>query len=95
VSSSRIAEKNQKLKTSSEPQNSKNPVPLNLNEPLINTSPVKVSPIETKKLVKVITQQDLMDSSVLGDPHQPKNEENSDFILQTTKQVILERVNTI
>lgn len=89
VSSSRLADKNAKLKKSSEPQNSKFNQTVNIYNPLINTTPIRT---DFRKPTGGINLQEFMDSSAFGDRNSAKNEESSDLIIQHTKEAILEKV---
>lgn len=87
-------EKNQKLKKSSEPHISRQNICVNINDPLIKTSPIRTQ-IEMKKATQIISLQDLMDSAVLCDQVPAKIEDKSESGMQTTKEAILERVITM
>ena len=86
VSSSRLAEKNGKLKKSTEPQHSRQTVPINNPEPQMKTTPVKNQPPENKKQTPVF--HDLMDT----DSVPSKIEEKPFVFIQNTKEEILDKV---
>ena len=91
VSSSRLAEKNSKLKKSSDPQFSR---PNNTNESQRNTNLRNPVP-ELKKHPSTLNPHDLMDSEVIGSPIPSRFEDKSSLMMQITKEAILEKVRTI
>lgn len=82
------------MKKSSEPVISGQHGPL-INDPLISTTPVRMSIAETKKPIQPINLPDLMDSNLIGEPILMKPEEKCDFIKPNTREAILNRVFNI
>jgi hypothetical protein len=91
VSSSRLADKNAKLKKSSEPTASHPNLNKANKEPLLITVPAR-PPMADGKKTPNCSNQDLIDTKAIIEPVLLKTDDRAESILQTTKETILNRV---